>query len=143
MQNVHQSKQKLCLKFQKIRSERTIFNILKQNHENSQKISIFCDEKRRNFIFKRFFQTLKIKTFKKLEFLSKITPKSLYLFNFLFNLNQFDNQTNVISVDNFTQMFSPRKNLEFQTGLYSPIQEVVILIKILKLNIFFFLNFSF
>ena len=126
MQNVSQSKKKLAFKFQKIRSERTIFNILKQNFENSRKISIFCDEKRKNVIFKRFFQTLKIKTFKKLEFLSKITPKFLYLSSVLFNLNQFENQ---ISVDNFTQMFSPRKNIEFQTGLYSPIQEVVILIE--------------
>jgi len=74
-----------------------------------------------------------MKTAKKVRFISRMNPKSLYFCSLMFNnmiskpsTNNFEN-TNILSIDNFTQIFSPRKpNSYLKTGpaMYSPIPDV-------------------
>lgn len=132
LQNYEREKTKVALNFCDHKKRKMIFEILKTNINISKKIVHYIEKEKKSKIFKKVFLHLKAKRHKKNLLLSKITPKFLYFYSLISktNCNYNENMINAISIDHFTQMFSPRNpnsNPFLKTGLaiLSPIPDVI------------------
>lgn len=97
----------------------------------SQECIKLSENYHKKFLFSSFFRTIKWEIKSKNNFISKLTPKLLYLISILFphHFKQKSNADNILSgsINNFTQMFSPRQTIQNNKieQIYSPAPDVL------------------
>lgn len=111
--------------------QKKVFSLFCLAYYKSQEKLKFSDNYREKFLLKSFFRVIKCEIKSKHNFISKLTPKLLYLISIIFPqyFKQTSNVDNVLSgsTNNFTQMFSPRQTIQNNKieQIYSPAPDVI------------------